>query len=348
MNPTMRCLLSAVLSLGAILATPSRALETVDVTLTETARYFRLDGVVEAVNRSTIAAQTSAQITEVLFDVDDFVEKGAVIVVLRNTEQKAGVEQASANLRAARARLTEAQSEHKRIADLFDRQLVSRQDMDRVSAALKTARAGFEAAQATVNQAGQQLEYTRVTAPYSGIVTERHVEVGEVAQPGTPLMSGISLEQLRVSVEIPQSIVNLVRQHQSATVELPDGQQVEASSVTVFPVAEAGSGSFTTRLGLPSGLSGVFPGMYVKTSFVTGREDVLTVPAQSVAVRSEVTGIYVENADGSISFRHIRPGRTFADGRMTLLAGADAGEKVVLDPAQAVALLKSGNGDNGD
>ena len=169
-SPTIPAIL-----LGLLLSIPAQALETVTVSQSEIPRHFRLDGVVEAVNQSTIASQTSAQITEVLFDVDDYVEKGAVIVVMRSGVQKAGVEQASANLRAARARLTEAEAEHKRIKDVFDRQLVSRQEMDRAAAALKTARAGFEAAQAAVNQAGQQLEYTRVTAPYGGIVTAASV-----------------------------------------------------------------------------------------------------------------------------------------------------------------------------
>ena len=340
----MKSLTRAVIALAVLGSAPAQSLETVPATVSEMARHFRLDGVVEAVHQSTVAAQTSAQVEEVLFDIDDHVDKGEVIVVLRNTEQQAGVDQASASLQAARARLAEAEAEYGRVRDLFDRQLVSRQDMDRISATRKTARAALAAAEAGVSQASQQLEYTRIRAPYSGIVTERHVQVGEVARPGTPLMSGISLEELRVAVKIPQSIVHLVREHRSAGVEMPNGEWVAARKVTVFPVADAGSGSFSTRLDLPPGQDGLFPGMYVKAAFVTGMTRVLTVPARAVVTRSEVTGIYALDRDGGISFRHIRPGRTLADGRMTILSGLDPGEQVILDPAAAVAALKSGTG----
>ena len=343
----MNSLTRTVIALAALGSTPAAlSLQTMPATVTVVERHFRLDGVVEAVHRSTVAAQTDAQVEEVRFDVDDRVEKGAVIVVLKDTEQKAGVDKAAAHLRAARARLTEAEAEHGRIRDLHDRQLASRQDMDRITAARNTARAALAAAEAGVEQANQQLAYTLIRAPYSGIVTERHVEVGEVARPGTPLMSGISLEELRVAVKIPQGIVSPVREHRSASVELPDGTWVAARKVTVFPVAEAGSGSFRARLDLRSGRDGLFPGMYVKAAFVTGLSRVLTVPAQAVTIRSGVAGIYVLDWNGRIRYRHIRPGRTLADGRTIILSGLDAGERVVLDPAMAVAALKAGAGDD--
>ncbi len=340
----MKSLTRAVIALAVLGSVPAQSLETLPATVSEMAHHFGLDGVVEAVHQSTVAAQTGAQVEAVLFDVDDHVDKGEVIVILRNTEQKAGMDQASASLQAARARLAEAEAEYGRIRDLFDRQLVSRQDMDRISATRKTTRAALAAAEARVSQANQQLAYTRIRAPYSGIVTQRHVQVGEIARPGTALMSGISLDELRVAVKIPQSIVHLVREHRSASVELPNGEWVAARKVTVFPVADAGSGSFNTRIDLPPGQDGLFPGMYVKAAFVTGLARVLTVPSQAVVARSEVTGIYVLDQDGGISFRHIRPGRTLGNGRTTILSGLEAGERVILDPAAAVAALKTGTG----
>ncbi|MDE0281836.1 MAG: hypothetical protein OXN16_12285, partial [Gammaproteobacteria bacterium] len=90
----MKSLTRAVIALAVLGSAPAQSLETVPATVSEMARHFRLDGVVEAVHQSTVAAQTSAQVEEVLFDIDDHVDKGEVIVVLRNTEQQAGVDQA--------------------------------------------------------------------------------------------------------------------------------------------------------------------------------------------------------------------------------------------------------------
>src|SRR5688572_1431567 len=90
----------------------------------------RLDGVIEAVNQGTVAAQTAGRVTEILYDVNDFVPAGAVIVRLRATEQRAGLLQAEAALREAQAREAEAQTRYQRIADMYERKLVARAQFD--------------------------------------------------------------------------------------------------------------------------------------------------------------------------------------------------------------------------
>ena len=130
-------------------------------------------------------------------------------------------------------------------------------------------------------QALQQLEYTRIRAPYKGIVTERLVEVGESVQPGQPLISGLSLEQMRISVDVPQNLVESIRKERQAQVEV-GGRWVLAESVTVFPVADPRSDTFEVRLQLPAAVEDVFPGMYVKVGFVAGSQPALVVPLAAV------------------------------------------------------------------
>jgi RND family efflux transporter MFP subunit len=197
-----------------------------------------------------------------------------------------------------------------------------------------------DAARAELAQAEQQLEYTRVTAPYTGIVTQRHVEVGEMASRGQRLMSGLSLQQLRVEVDVPQSLIGAVRQEQGAMVRV-DGRWIEATGMTVFPVADPATDSFRVRLDLPEGVEDVFPGMYVKVAIHVGSHAALVVPRSAVVYRSEVIGVYVVDAEGRIWLRHVRLGRSLPDGRHTVISGLDAGERVALDPQAAVEALKA-------
>ena len=88
-------------------------------------------------------------------------------------------------------------------------------------------------------------------APYSGIVTHRHVQLGEIATPGQPVMGGVSLEELRVIVDVPQSVIPAVRQGSGARIYLADGTAIEAGRITVFPFADLGSNTFKVRLDLP-------------------------------------------------------------------------------------------------
>lgn len=343
----LRNLILAVSGLvaGMAMASPALAeLATAPVVQAEVPREYRLDGTVEAVHQSTLSAQTSGQVQAVLVDVDDYVEQGTLIIQLKDAEQKARYAQAQANLQAATAQLQDAQKEFTRTKDIYARKLVAKAAMDKATAALKTAEAQHKAAQAAQKQAEEQLEYTRIRAPFTGIVTKRLIEVGETAQPGRPLISGISLEKLRVNVEVPQSLINAVREHRQARVQLPDGQWLDTQDLTIFPYADSASNTFKVRASLNSGVKGVFPGMWLKVAFVTGSEPLLTVPRAAVVHRSEVTGVYVVGTDGAISLRHVRLGRRLDD-RQVVLAGLHDGEQVALDPVAAGVTLKRQRGE---
>jgi RND family efflux transporter MFP subunit len=303
-------------------------------------RVFRLDGMIEAVNQSTISAQTNGQVEEIFYDVDDVVEQGALLVKLKDTEQQAALRRARADLRAAKAVLDDARSNYRRIKDLHAKKLVAKSDLDNAQASLNTARAKWDAARAAQEQAVEQLAYTRIKAPYKGIVTERHVQVGEVAHPGTALMSGISLQQLRVAVDVPQSLIVAIREKGHARVELPGGQWIDVNELTVFPFADPASNTFKVRLELPRNIERLFPGMLVKTAFETGVAPVMAVPASAVVYRSEVTGVYVGDEDGKIRFRYVRLGDALSEEVMTVLSGLQVGDEVYLDPIAAGVALK--------
>jgi RND family efflux transporter MFP subunit len=330
-----------MLALGAATtAVAEEPLATAPAEYRELPRELRLDGHVEAVRQSTVSAQTQAEILEVLFDVHDYVERGVVLVRLRDTEQQAEVNLAEATLREARAQVDEAREHHQRIQELKGRGLASQAELDKALAALKSARARSEAAQARLAKAREQLEHTRVRAPYSGLVTERHAEPGETARPGQPLMTGLSLDELRVNVDIPQSRIQAVRASRQAQVTLPEDGSVEASRITVFPYADPASNTFRARLELPEGTPGLFPGMFVKTAFSLDGERRLLIPERAVAYRSEVSAVYVLGKGGRLGFRHVRLGRRDGNGMIAVLAGLDEGERVALDPIAAGALLR--------
>ena len=299
-----------------------------------------LDGVVEAVNQSTVSAQTAGRVEEIMVDVNDFVPQGAPIIRIRNIEQRAGLEQAQANLREAEARYLEAQAEYNRMRGIYEKQLVSKAQMDAATAGFSAAKARLEAAQAGVARARESLGYTTINAPYSGIVLERHVQLGETVQPGKPLMTGFSLDELRVVTNVPQRLIVPVRQHKQARVLPPNGgKSIAAEKLTFFPYADPQSNVFKVRVYLPKKTEGLYPGMFVKVAFRIDEDSRLTVPRQALAQRGEVSGVYVVK-DGQVSLRQVRPGRTAGE-VVEILAGLEPGEQVALDPIQAGVYLKA-------
>lgn len=319
---------------------PATTLATSPASFQTVPREYRLDGVLEAINRSTVSAQTQGQVDAILYDVDDFVTKGDVIARLRDTEQQARVAQAAAELKSVTATLDQARDEFARVEGLFKSKNVSASARDQAQADLKGAQARLEAAQAGLKQATELLDYTQIRAPYSGIVTHRHMEVGEIASPGQPVMSGVSLEELRVVVDVPQSVIPAVRERGQVNIYLPDGSVAKPGHITIFPFADLGSNTFKVRLDLSERVEGLFPGMFVKTGIVTGERRELTVPKAAVVYRSEVTGAYVLDEQGHIGLRQVRVGRQIGEA-VTVLSGLGEGERVALDPIAAGAALKA-------
>ena len=319
---------------------PPPELESITVQPRLTPVERELDGTIEAVNQSTVAAQTSGRVSEILYDVNDFVPAGAVIVRLRATEQRAGLLQAQAALREATAREAEAQEQFRRIEDMYDRKVVPKATYDQAKANRDAAVARLAAAQAALESAREGVAYTEIRAPYAGIVTKRHVEVGETVAPGTPIMSGFSLQYLRVAVDIPQSAVEQVRRIRKAAVYVDD-RRIEATRLTIFPEASAPSNTFRARVELPENATDLYPGMYVKVGFVVGEVERLLVPRNAVVTRSEVTAVYVIEPDNRVTMRHVRLGRRFDD-EVEVLAGLAAGERVAVDPLAAMRHLQPG------
>jgi RND family efflux transporter MFP subunit len=248
---------------------------------------------------------------------------------------------AEAGLKEAEARLRQAEEEQARVKSVYAKKLVAKSAMDKAVADLKAAQQRLKAAEADVQQAREQLEYTVVRAPYAGIVVKRHVNVGEQVRPGTPLMTGFSLAKLRATASVPQAMVEAVRHQGKVSISLPQtGAAVTSHDITVYPYADAASHRFTVRAELSAVPAGFYPGMLVKAAFVVGERAALLVPPSSVVHRSEVTAVYVVDAQGQISFRAVRLGNLRAEG-MEVLAGLTAGEKVARDPVAAGVALKA-------
>lgn len=303
-------------------------LETITLAPSKVALEVKFDGVIEAINQATVSAQTSGRVVELPVDVGDFVKKGDLIVRFTDVEQKARAS-------GAQAKFAEAKAQFARMQDMLAKKLIAKADFDKAEAAFKSAEAGLK-------EANEGASNTAIYAPYAGIVVNRMIKVGETVAPGTPLMTGLSLEQLRAQVDIPQEHIGQVRKFKQARVLLADGKVLETSDMRIPPSADPQTHSFKVLVNLPNGDHSLFPGTLVKIAFVSGETERLLVPASAIAQRGEVTGVYVL-ANNKLELRMVNLGSRTADNRYPILAGLQAGEQLVADPiAAANAYKKAG------
>ena len=331
----------ALVACGAHHPAPPKAnvapLASVRVSLERGAAEERFDGTLQAVDRATLTAQTAARVAAVYRHIDDSVAAGTLLMRLHATIQRAGLGQARAALRAAQARATEVQKRYRRIRHLYDQQVVPKADLDQVTAERDAALAALNSARAALASAAEGVDYTEIRAPYAGVITRRMVQVGEAVAPGTPLLGIASLRALRVVVSIPQSLADTVRRLGKATIYL-GGRAIPAAHVTVFPEASPQSNTFTVHLELPADLKGLYPGMVVSVGFDTGEQAQILVPQRSIVRRSMVTAVYLVQPDGETLLQQVRLGEPVGQ-QVEVLAGLEPGERVALDPLEAMRRL---------
>ncbi|HTO47791.1 MAG TPA: efflux RND transporter periplasmic adaptor subunit [Burkholderiales bacterium] len=333
-------LIAVAAAAQAAIAQPATA----PVEFRDVAEVYAADGVVEAVRQSIVAAQIAGRIVELRTDVGDRVAKGQVLARIDEREAAQVVASSEAQIARATADLANATANLERTRKLVKQKFVSEAALDRAQSEHDAASAALAAAKAGTGAATAARSYTVITAPFAGVISERPVQLGEMAQPGRPLFTMFDPSDLRVLASVPEDVIARVRTGaKGAAAELPAlATTVPAKSVTVLPAADARTHTKLVRLDLPDGdaTKGAYPGMFARALFATGAAKRLLIPERAVAYRSEVAGAYVVTPAGEIRFRQLRLGEKTADGAIEVLAGLSAGERVALDPVAALSALK--------
>ena len=289
---------------------------------------FPVEATVEAVHQATIAAQIAGRVLEVRVDAGQRVRPGELLMRLDARE-------AAGSDASARATLEQARVAYERTRNLHAQKFVSQ-------AALDQAAAAWQAAQGSAASSGAGLSHGAVTAPMAGLVAQRHIELGEMAAPGRPLITVFDPKGMRVIASLPQYKLAELKKAGRVRIEFPEtGKWVDAVRVEVLPTVDARSHTATARLYLPENLEGVVPGIYARAHFTIGQARKMTVPPVAVLRRGEVTAVYVLDDKGGARLRQVRLGEAVSGGELEVLAGINPGERVSLAPVKAGIDLKT-------
>lgn len=342
------------LSLGVVGSLPwAQAAEGVRVPVVQVApqtqgQGLMLEGHLQAVRQSTLSVQASGRILLLSVKAGDRVKAGQVLASVDDRLTQAGIGQAQAQVAQADAQLDNARANLKRTQDLHAQGFISRSALDSAEAQFRTAQAGSQGAQAGRVQSQIAQGFTRLTAPYDGWVLQTHAEVGDVAQPGSPLVTVYAPQPMRAVVHVPGSRQADALAASAVEVLLPDGRWVKPNEQTRVPAADPVSQTVEWRLGLAADAStALVPGQPVQVRFVGADANAkvakpssrLTVPVEAVVRRGELTAVYVQRSDkadtaSGFVLRAVRLG-TGTDKAIEVLAGLKPGEWVAVDGARA-------------
>jgi membrane fusion protein, multidrug efflux system len=302
---------------------------------------FELDGVVEPVKQSTVAAQASGRISHLAVKAGDRVRAGQLLATIDDRESQAGLQRSRAQTAQAEAELRNAQAQVQRTRELQTKGFVSKAALDTAEAVYKASQAARDQASAGQRQSAIAQEFTRVTAPYEGWVLETLAQPGDLAVPGKPLLTLYAPLPLRAVVHVPASRAAAARAATHVEVQVPDSsggaQWVVPAARTMLPAADPVAQTLEWRLELPTAAARtVAPGQQVHVRFAAGPQRRVVVPASAVLRRGELTAVYVVSPDGSgFMLKAVRLGADHGSAGVEVLAGLSAADAVALDPVKA-------------
>ena len=319
-------------------------------------------GYVTARREATVSAQITGTLIEVLIEEGDHVKAGQVLARLDDTQQRAALAQAQAQLQSARALLVQYQSQLaqdqrdvKRAEDLVQRKLVSEQAVEQArtlvethGAQLESQRRQIDLAAANVRSAQVQLDYCTIHAPFTGVVIAKAAQVGEIVSPfsagggftRTGIGTLVDMDSLEVEVDVNEAYINRVQPKQPVDSVLnayPDWK-IPSHVIAIIPTADRSKATVKVRIGIDSKDDRIVPDMGVRVSFLEEKKPVeanarpptgVLVPASALRRDGDKDVLFVMK-DRKAHRRVVTLGGSFGNSRQ-VESGVSPGESVIVD-----------------
>jgi len=324
---------------------------------------YRAVGTVRPRIEANVAAQASGRLLTLQVREGTAVEKGETIATIEDNLLTLQLTQASGGLEAAQAQrlqaehgrvgalagLTRAQAEFERVKKMHAQSAATDQQFEQAQAAFKQAQstvdganeavkaaaAAVKRATAAVDEVNVALGYTKVTAPFAGVVTRRLVDVGDLAWPGRPLVVLVTATDLRIEANIREGLAGHVHVGQTLAVAIDaTNERLDGTVEQIVPAADPTSRTFVVKVALPPGQAQRLPGMFARLTVPTGLRRTVTVPRKAVSRLGQLCLVSVQDG-GRLERRLVRLGET-VDDDVEVLAGLREGETIALPSAEEV------------
>ncbi|CAL1241113.1 efflux RND transporter periplasmic adaptor subunit [Candidatus Methylocalor cossyra] len=289
---------------------------------------FAWPGTVSAQITAQIAPKVTGRILDITVRAGDRVRRGQVLARLDQSELQARLGQARSALAAAEAEAGRAAAEARRVQNLFDRDAATRRDLDAALASARGTEAQVGAAREAVRATESQLGETVLVAPFDGTVVRRHQEPGDMALPGSPVLTLQQSQRLRIESAVPAHCAGFLRLEQVLKVRLahPPGQ-FPAVVDEIQPAADPKTRTVLVKARLPEA-AGISPGAFGWLYQSCGKTTTLLVPAAAVSRVGQLESVRLVVGDGT-RLRQVRTGKTY-DGQREILSGLREGDRVLL------------------
>ena len=301
-------------------------------------KELNISGQIEAAQSANISTRLMGYITKLNVKVGDHVNKGQLLVSISNDDILAKRAQADAMLNEAEASLKNAAKDYERYTNLYKQQSASAKELDNITLQYNASRSRVEAAKQSRNEVDAMLGYSNLTAPFSGIVTQKLADAGSMANPGMPILTIEKSGTYQVSASVPENSINQI--HQGAEVMITIKAINKTIKGTVSQINQSSQftgGQYIIKISLPDHeKNGLYAGMYanvlipVKNSdTIKTSSDEVMVPVSSILYKDQLTGLYTVGSNNTALLRWVRLGKNAGD-KVEVLSGLEKNEQFIV------------------
>lgn len=296
---------------------------------------------VEAFIQASIHARASGYLKDWFVDIGDHVTNGQVLAEIDTPELDEQLAQARAQLDQAKASLGLAKITADRWNTLLKTASVSEQDAAEKQSDYILQQANVEAARANLQRLQDLKSFDRVTAPFTGVITDRNTDIGQLITAGSgPELFGMAqTDPLRVYVQVPQQYVHDILAGQKAELtflELP-GRTFEATVSQTSGAVDPVTRTLQVELQVPNPKGELFAGSYAQVRFnESAAPGALTISDNAIIFRAQGTQVAIVGPDNKVQLRDVKVGRDFGDS-IEVLDGLTATDRVVNNPPDSIA-----------
>jgi RND family efflux transporter MFP subunit len=300
-----------------------------------------LPGTLQGFVQSPIAARASGYLRRWHKDIGSRVEKGDLLAELDAPEIDQQLSQAIAAREQTASSLALAKSTLARWEALRAKDAVSQQELDERRSASAQAAANLAAADANVERLRQLEGFKRVIAPFSGVITRRNVDVGDLIDAGGGAGRAMFLltqtDPLRVYINVPQSSAQLVKRGQKAIVTQTElaGKTFEGEVVRTSGSIDAATRTMQVEITLPNKDGVLMPGAYVQVSLPLTTSTTLAIPTNSLIIGSQGVRVAVVGENGLVTIRSVKIGRNYGQ-TVEALSGVTVADRLILNPSDSL------------
>ncbi len=295
--------------------------------------FLTASGKIEAVKSANISTRMMGYVDKIYVQVGEKVRNGELLLSINNADVSAKLAQVNAGITEATAAYTNAEKDYNRFTNLFQEKSASQKELDDITANYNMAKARLEAAKQMKNEVNAQLSYANIRAPFSGVVTNKFINAGDMANPGMSLLEVESPGKYQVVAMVPESEILNIQTNIEVDVLLKSlDKKVKGKVTEVSTSAKNTGGQYMVKVILEDSDANILSGMYATVQFPVERKartNAVMIPTEAIFEHGQLTGVYTISQNNTALLRWLRLGRTFGD-KTEVLSGLSANEQYII------------------